>query len=618
MQCGATLLSGSDWLGGLGVDVESNYPNQGSGTSCGDSTLNYVGNIPTGYEWQCVELIDRLYLTRGWISSYWSGYGGDEVPGANNSMYDEAPSSLSKQPNGSVSYLGPGDVISVNEFIGGVQQDDGHVFIVNSAAPATSGKVSLVSQNFGTNTNQVYLSTGKLSGGTVTVTSQLGVTFQVIGVVHAPGGTAAQAPLPADAGSNPAAELSATACPPTSNCVAAGTYTDVNGDEQAFLETGQWNSWTTGEAVLPANTYAGFSAMACPAKTSCTAVGYYQDPAGNDQGLLVTGSGTSWTAIKAPLPANAAASPEARIEAIACPSKSSCFAVGEYTDTSDDTRGLLLTGSGTSWTPAQMPLPANAGSPDGVAELFSLSCPSKSSCVAVGTYTDSSSDTQGLLVSLSGKKWTPTEANVPVNGFGPQLTAVTCPSVTSCVAVGEYNTPYNYAEPLILTGSGTSWTATEAPVPSDFVGIWGAGLSGVTCPSASSCTAVGMYPTGSTSSAGLLETGSGTSWTDTEAPLPAGPAINYYAYLRSVACTSGSVCAATGTYTCNSGCLGDPMLVTGTGTTWTATEVPLPANAYGELAGVTAVACSTTTCLTVGTYQEQDGTHQGLLVTGAP
>jgi hypothetical protein len=89
-------------------------------------------------------------------------------------------------------------------------------------------------------------------------------------------------------------------------------------------------------------------------------------------------------------------------------------------------------------------------------------------------------------------------------------------------------------------------------------------------------------------------------------------------YLGSVACTSGSVCVAIGTYACNSGCLNDPMLVTGTGTAWIATEAPLPANAYGELAGVTAVACSTTTCVTVGTYQaDESGPYQGLLVTGA-
>ena len=617
--CGSTLLAGSKWLGGDGVPVKSNGQYQGEGTSCG-TTLNSVDGITTGYEWQCVELVDRLYVTRGWINSYWPGNGGDSVPGQTDSMYDEAPAYLSKQADGSISYVGPGDVVSVNEFVDGVQQDDGHVFIVNTTGPVTSGSVRLISQNDGTASAPIVKSTGTLSSGSLTVSSQDGLTYQVIGVVHAPGGMPAEAPLPANAASNPAAELSAATCLQSrSSCVAAGTYTDSADEQAAFLETGSWNKWTPGDATLPASTYAAIQAIACASATSCTAAGYYTDPAGDDQGLLVAGSGTSWTAAEAPLPANAATDPEAQLPAVACTSSSSCIAAGDYTDSSGNIWALLVTGSGTSWTAAAAPLPANAASSSQDARLYAIACPSKTSCVAVGTYTDSSGDTQGLLVSMSRTKWTPTEAPVPANGFGPQLSAVTCPIATSCVAVGNYRTPYNYNEPLILTGSGTSWTATQAPLPSDFVADNGAGLTGVACPSASSCTAAGSYPNGETSFAGVLETGSGTSWTDTEAPLPASPATSYYAYLDSVACTSGSVCAAIGTYACNSGCLNDPMLVTGTGTAWIATEAPLPANAYGELAGVTAVACSTTTCVTVGTYQAgESGPYQGLLVTGAP
>jgi hypothetical protein len=74
------------------------------GADCwtGTSTVNKVA---AGEEWQCVEFINRLYLTNGWIS------GGNATtppwPGdAGPTFWDNTPSNLTKQVNGSVSYLG--------------------------------------------------------------------------------------------------------------------------------------------------------------------------------------------------------------------------------------------------------------------------------------------------------------------------------------------------------------------------------------------------------------------------------------------------------------------------------------------------------------------------------
>ena len=86
--------------------------------------------------------------------------------------------------------------------------------------------------------------------------------------------------------------------------------------------------------------------MACPSASSCVAAGDYTDSSGNGQGLLVTGSGTSWTAAEAPLPANAAADPVAGLGSVACPSASSCVTAGVYDDSSGNRQGLLVTGSG--------------------------------------------------------------------------------------------------------------------------------------------------------------------------------------------------------------------------------------------------------------------------------
>jgi hypothetical protein len=182
--CGSVLLAGSAWLGRAGVGVRSNGQHQGSGVSCGGT--NTVDGIQTGTEWQCAELVNRLYVTRGWISAHWPGNGGRSSPSARNSMYDEAPAALSKQANGDISYVGPGDVVSINVYDNGVFQADGHVLIVNTSGPITSGSVPLVSQNGGDPSNAVVTSTAELSGGTLTIRKSGDWSYSVIGVVHAP------------------------------------------------------------------------------------------------------------------------------------------------------------------------------------------------------------------------------------------------------------------------------------------------------------------------------------------------------------------------------------------------------------------------------------------------
>jgi hypothetical protein len=45
---------------------------------------------------------------------------------------DEAPNSLSKQPNGSISSVSASDVVSINEYYNTRFQADGHVLLVNA------------------------------------------------------------------------------------------------------------------------------------------------------------------------------------------------------------------------------------------------------------------------------------------------------------------------------------------------------------------------------------------------------------------------------------------------------------------------------------------------------
>jgi hypothetical protein len=374
--------------------------------------------------------------------------------------------------------------------------------------------------------------------------------------------------------------------------------------------------WTATEAPLPAgaasNPDVSFQSLACPSTTSCVAVGGYDDSSNVTHGLLETGAGAAWAATEAPLPPQTPAE-QSGLYSVACPSATTCVAVGQYySPTAGADQGLLVTGSGTSWAAAKAPLPSNAGDSFYGTGLQSVACASTSVCVAVGGYFDSSGDAQGMLVTGSGTSWSATEAPLPPNAATyPDVAfqSVACPSTTVCVAVGWYYDSSNVTHGLLETGSGTTWTATEEPLPPNAAAIPSTILQSVSCPSTTSCVATGQYADSSGATRGLLVTGSGTTWTATEEPLPATGA-SPSGIPPSVACPSTTSCVVAGEYLLPPS-YSEGMLVTGSGTTWTATEAP-PLNASSD-AGLQSVACpSTTSCVASG-FDATDG----LLVTGS-
>ena len=156
--------------------------------SCTNSVVSPVTRkaVDTGAEWQCVELVNRLYITNGWITTTWHGDG--------DTMWKKAPPGpngvpLESQPQGSISYLASGDVVSIEVQpppVNGVlppTEDSGHVLIV-SAVSGTS--ITFVSQNAGKNTAATVISYGTLSGGKLKVDPSGSWTYPVDGVVHAP------------------------------------------------------------------------------------------------------------------------------------------------------------------------------------------------------------------------------------------------------------------------------------------------------------------------------------------------------------------------------------------------------------------------------------------------
>lgn len=287
-----------------------------------------------------------------------------------------------------------------------------------------------------------------------------------------------EAPLPAGAATtSQSVNLPSVSCVAAGNCTAVGSYVDGAGHSQALLLTEISGAWAQGiVAPLPAdaapNPNASLSSVSCAAAGNCTAVGRYTNGSGNSIPLLLTETSGTWApGAAASLPANLPATGQSvNFLSVSCVSAGNCSAGGYYVDTSGGNQGLLLNQVAGVWGPAiGASLPANASTTLQNASLSSVSCVSAGACMAVGAYSDSSANREGLLVSEASGTWGPgLEASLPANAatIGPtvNLNSVSCVSAGNCSAVGYYSvTNVNRHGVLLTTAPFQPGVTVSAP-----------------------------------------------------------------------------------------------------------------------------------------------------------
>jgi hypothetical protein len=205
----------------------------------------------------------------------------------------------------------------------------------------------------------------------------------------------------------------------------------------------------------------------------------------------------------------------------------------------------------------------------------------------VGFYDDSQGNELPLAERWDGTNWTIQQAQNPPGTTTAQLTSVSCPSASSCVAVGTFLTPSFTV--LTEVWDGTNWTIKNTPVPS-------AVLQGVSCSASNACTGVGDVFNG-TQNVPLAERWNGTNWTMQNAANPPGATLSE---LASVSCpaTSATNCTAVGFQMDANGVM-TTVAEQWNGTTWTLQDTANIANVRTN--DLTGVSCpSATFCMSAG------------------
>jgi hypothetical protein len=326
------------------------------------------------------------------------------------------------------------------------------------------------------------------------------------------------------------AALEAVSCPSVTSCFAVG-YTSGSGSNGGTVVR-HWNGSVWSDTVSPHVT--GYLRdVTCPSASLCLAVGGRQYPS-TETTVAERWNGQSWTLD----PSQNVGTRGSELTSVSCPTSSLCFAVGHYmTNQSGATIQSLIerwNAIGHTWSVVSHP-----GS-SGTRQLNSVSCPSATSCFAVGSNQPSGA---APILHWNGTAWSVMSGPVPPGtSVRASLSSVACVTVSNCSAVGFYNAQGGYYKTLVEHWNGSTWSivpSPNAPVSSPSSSV----LFAASCPSATSCFAVGFYqfgPSGSNVKA-LTEHWNGSAWSIMSQPRPPG-----YNLLQGVSCASIAACQAVG------------------------------------------------------------------------
>ena len=228
--------------------------------------------------------------------------------------------------------------------------------------------------------------------------------------------------------------------------------------------------------------------------------------------------------------------------------------------------GLFATGMGTGatsaaaphvgWSTVQSPTVTGPDAPSANPETEFRATSSASSVfsAAAGEYATATTG-RGLLETLSGGTWTAQEAPLPSDaGAQPDTTFkdVSCPTNGWCVAVGGYMDTSGNIRSMFDVLSGGRWTATETPLPPGSVPRIGDDL-GVLPARGVLHRGTLFYYNGSGNQFGLIDTLSNGTWSQQVAPQTSDATTNQMAELLTVSCPTTNFCGAGGNYQTSAG-----------------------------------------------------------------
>jgi hypothetical protein len=334
--------------------------------------------------------------------------------------------------------------------------------------------------------------------------------------------------------------LTGVSCISSTFCMSSANYSTSTRPHAAYVS--KWNGVEWAIQGLPApegSTAAWINSVSCVSTTACTAVGKYTNSAGTKETLAEGWNGTKWSIQSTPNPSGTS---EALFRGVSCSSSTSCVAVGSYYGSGEAVLTLAEQWNGTEWKIQSTP-----NAPELNFTLFTgVSCASSTACMATG-FAQSGSTDLAWIERWNGTEWSIQKIGSPSGARAGIFWGVSCTSATVCTAVGSYTNSSGVTVNLANRWNGTEWVVQSTPnEPS----ATESAMTGVSCSSATSCMAVANYSKVGRAHATYAMKWNGAEWSIQGLPAPSeAPA----SWMYGVSCISTIECTAGGAYTNGSG-----------------------------------------------------------------
>ena len=315
--------------------------------------------------------------------------------------------------------------------------------------------------------------------------------------------------------------FNAVSCSNDASCVLVGSSESETAVAESAIAHWDGAHWAFVAGPTLGSADDSYQGVSCVSATNCVAVGYSHNLAFLPRRQVVERwNGSTWTADVVPHPG----STEEGLGGVSCTTSSDCHAVGYFDAADGSTHPLIERWDGAHWS-----IESSVDPPEG-GQLTSVSCVGATMCVAVGT---------SLIERWNGATWA-LNTGATFSDPDPALISVSCGSASSCAAVGQ-DVLSPSGSSIIEHWDGTAWSADAGATGSGF-DTSGYTLTGVACPSASRCVAVGgggtLFPLDYHQA---IDTWDGTAWSAD--PAPSSPTNSG---LGAVSCFGVGACLTTG------------------------------------------------------------------------
>lgn len=309
-------------------------------------------------------------------------------------------------------------------------------------------------------------------------------------------------------------ELTGVSCSSMRSCIAVGAQPS-RFTQGGLPVAGRWNGseWLVQSVPIPPGQSGQLDAVSCPSRTHCMAVGSAGTSNGHEQALAEAWNDTSWSARPVPIPEGMTYGSE--LLGVSCPTSTTCEAVGYGQFSRYDRRPLAERWNGSRWSIQKLTASLRG-------QLRGVTCSTRRNCFAVGG---------GLIERWNGQRWSLQRSK----GVG-NLEAVSCSSAERCTAVGDSS----QGATDIYRWNGKHWRIQARPH-----GPLGdaSTLNGVSCPSRNSCLAVGDYLSDPGTESPIAARWANSRWSYNPTAVPHDDPSGW---LNSIYCASKTACLAVG------------------------------------------------------------------------